>query len=73
MKRLIKRASMPIVRIAGTDIAYRLTGEGTVTVLITQGVGLASAEWWPIQDTLSSRARVLTWDRAGYGDSGPPR
>lgn len=64
---------MAIVRIAGTDIEYRLTGEGTATVVITQGVGLASAEWWPIQDTLSSRARILTWDRAGYGESGPPR
>jgi pimeloyl-ACP methyl ester carboxylesterase len=54
------------------DVAYRLTGEGVVTVMITQGLGFASAEWWPLQDRLAKRARVLTWDRPGYGDSGPP-
>jgi pimeloyl-ACP methyl ester carboxylesterase len=41
--------------------------------MITQGLGFASAEWWPVQDRLAKRARVLTWDRPGYGDSGPPR
>lgn len=29
--------------------------------------GLASAEWWPIQDKVSGTARVLTWDRPGLG------
>jgi pimeloyl-ACP methyl ester carboxylesterase len=61
------------LRIAGTDVAYRLTGGGAVTVFITQSLGFASAEWWQIQDALSDRARVFTWDRPGYGDSGPPR
>jgi len=55
-----------------TDVAYRVTGGGRVTVFITQSLGFASAEWWPIQDELSGRARVLTWDRPGYGESGPP-
>ena len=54
------------------NVAYRLTGEGRVTVFITQSLGFASAEWWPIQDELSEQARVLTWDRPGYGESGPP-
>jgi len=64
---------MPTIRVAEADVSYRLTGAGTVTVVITQGLGFASAEWWPIQDALSNQARVLTWDRPGYGDSGPPR
>ena len=54
------------------NVAYRLTGGGRVTVFITQSLGFASAEWWPIQDELSGHARVLTWDRPGYGESGPP-
>ena len=64
---------MPTIRVAEADVSYRLTGAGPVTVVITQGLGFASAEWWPIQDALSNQARVLTWDRPGYGNSGPPR
>ena len=54
-------------------IDYRLAGDGRLTVVITQGLGSASAEWWPIQDALAHRVRVLTWDRPGYGESGRPR
>ena len=36
-----------------------------------QSLGFASAEWWPLQDEFSGHARVLTWDRPGYGESGP--
>ena len=64
---------MPTIRVAEADVAYRLTGQGQTTVVITQGLGFASAEWWPIQDVLSKRARVLTWDRPGYGASASPR
>jgi pimeloyl-ACP methyl ester carboxylesterase len=52
---------------------YRLRGDGRLTVVITQALGSASAEWWPIQDALAQGARVLTWDRPGYGESGRPR
>jgi pimeloyl-ACP methyl ester carboxylesterase len=59
-------------RIGNVDVNYRLTGQGRVTIVITQGLGLSSAEWWPLQDSLSKQARVLTWDRPGYGSSGSP-
>jgi len=61
---------MPTMRVGDIDISYRLTGDGPTSVVITQGLGLASAEWWPLQDRLSRAARVLTWDRPGYGSSG---
>ena len=64
---------MTVIEIAGSSVSYRLTGEGSLTILITQGLGFSSAEWWPIQDALSSGARVLTWDRPGYRLSGRPR
>ncbi len=57
---------------SNANVAYRLTGGGRATVFITQSLGFASAEWWPIQDELSGHARVLSWDRPGYGESGPP-
>lgn len=55
---------------AGT---FRDCGAGSVIVFIVPGLGLAGAEWWPIQDGLSGKARVITWDRPGCGDSGPPK
>jgi len=51
---------VPTRRVADVDVTYRLTGEGQSTVFITQSLGFASAEWWPIQDALSKHARVLT-------------
>jgi pimeloyl-ACP methyl ester carboxylesterase len=60
------------LRIGKVDVDYRLTGEGQTTVVITQGLGFASAEWWPMQDRLSKQASVLTWDRPGHGSSGSP-
>ena len=46
---------------------YTVKGQGSPTVVIEAGLGSASAEWWQIQDTLAQSARVLTYDRAGYG------
>jgi pimeloyl-ACP methyl ester carboxylesterase len=63
---------MPTARVGATTVGYRLTGDGPVTVFITPGLGRPAAEWWPVQDALSDRARVLTWDRPGSGDSGRP-
>jgi pimeloyl-ACP methyl ester carboxylesterase len=48
-------------------IYYTIKGQGSPTVVIEAGLGSASAEWWQIQDTLAQSARVLTYDRAGYG------
>src|SRR5687768_14367302 len=55
------------------DMNYRITGAGPVTVFIIPGLGIASAELWPIQDALGAHARVVSWDRPGCGDSGPTR
>jgi pimeloyl-ACP methyl ester carboxylesterase len=41
------------------------------TVVIEQGVGSPSILWWPIQDQISTGARVCTYDRAGYQWSDP--
>ena len=44
-----------------------IKGEGSPTIVFEAGLGSSSAEWWAIQDELSASARVLTYDRAGYG------
>jgi pimeloyl-ACP methyl ester carboxylesterase len=52
---------------------YRLTGTGTTTIVIESALGAPSAEWWALQDRFAQFARVLTFDRPGYGWSDPSR
>jgi len=47
-------------------------GKGRFAVIIESRLGGSSAEWWPLQDALADYARVVTYDRAGYGWSDPP-
>jgi pimeloyl-ACP methyl ester carboxylesterase len=42
-------------------------GNASPTIVFEAGLGSTSAEWWSIQDELSASARVLSYDRAGYG------
>ncbi len=37
-------SSLSTVRVGGTDVTYRMKGEGQVVIFITQFLGLASAE-----------------------------
>jgi len=46
-------------------------GSGPVSVLFEPGLGGSAFEWQPIQQALSSTARVCVYDRAGYGWSDP--
>ena len=55
------------VLVNGKRYYYTLKGSGDSTVVIEAGLGSVSPEWWMIQDELSQNARVLTYDRAGYG------
>jgi pimeloyl-ACP methyl ester carboxylesterase len=57
--------------IDGRQVFYRLTGAGHAAVVIESALGAPSAEWWQLQDQLSPFARVLTFDRPGYGWSDP--
>jgi len=47
-------------------------GKGRFAVVIESRLGGPSPEWWPIQDALAGYARVVSYDRAGYGWSDPP-
>jgi pimeloyl-ACP methyl ester carboxylesterase len=44
-----------------------IKGQGQFTLVIEPCLGAPSPEWWPIQDALANRARVVTYDHAGYG------
>ncbi|HOV64076.1 MAG TPA: alpha/beta hydrolase [Spirochaetia bacterium] len=60
-------------QIGGTEIFYRLQGEGPVTAVVCTDLGSTSAEWSHIAESLASEVRVLTYDRPGYGFSGRPK
>jgi pimeloyl-ACP methyl ester carboxylesterase len=47
------------------------TGNASPTVIIDSGLGGFSLEWGNIQENLSDKMQVCTYDRAGYGWSDP--
>src|SRR6202011_415491 len=57
---------------AGVDLAYREQGAGPVVLLI-HGIAADAESWRPVVERLSDRARVLAYDRRGYGGSDAPQ
>ncbi len=51
----------------GRGVYATVKGEGPVTVVIQGDVGEPSMTWWDVQGRVATRARVITYDRAGYG------
>lgn len=50
-------------------LAYKIFGNGEITLVIDTALGACSAEWWHIAEKLSIKYRVVVFDRAGYGKS----
>ncbi len=59
------------IMIDGRSCFYRLQGAGATTIVIEPALGAPAAEWWQLQDQFAAFARVLTFDRPGYGWSDP--
>lgn len=51
----------------GKKINYRVRGKGGAVVVVINAIGSCQAEWWPIQNEIGLRNRMITWDRSGYG------
>jgi len=62
---------MAIVEGAGVPLAYEETGSGPA-VLLVHGIGTGRGAWAAAADRLAGRARVIAYDRRGYGGSGAP-
>lgn len=60
---------MEFCNIGSAIIAYRLIGSGDVTFVIDTSLNSCSAEWWHIEELLSTKGKVLLFDRPGYGMS----
>lgn len=57
--------------IEGRQMHIYCTGSGPYTVLIEVGASADSDSWRGIQETLSQKTRVCTYDRNGHGWSAP--
>lgn len=62
----------PIAAGAGIDLAYNESGDGPAIVFVhgIAGASLGGAEL--LEAALGGRARMLSYDRRGYGESGCP-
>jgi len=60
-------AHLPDGRVIGMVCA----GSGSPTVILTAGAGNWGTTWHKVQPAIAERTRVCTWDRPGYGLSGP--
>lgn len=61
----------PTVEGAGVELAYEERGEGP-SVLLVHGLAASGADWAPVVERLAGSARVISYDRRGYGASGAP-
>jgi len=52
-------------------LAYEITGDGPLTLVLTHGLAASQATWAAQVDALAPRHRVLTWDLRGHGGSAP--
>ncbi|TAL33463.1 MAG: alpha/beta fold hydrolase [Spirochaetes bacterium] len=68
------RAALPVngklVDAGTTKLCIIEKGTASPAVIIETGLGSTAAEWAGVQDALSKRARVILYERAGYGHSG---
>ena len=57
----------------GRSLNLRCSGSGPMTVMLESGSHADSDSWFRVQTMLAGRARVCSYDRAGYGfsDAGP--
>jgi pimeloyl-ACP methyl ester carboxylesterase len=60
-----------IVQVAGAELAWSQRGAGPA-VLLVHGVADRACGWDGVAESLSSGARVVSYDRRGYGDSSAP-
>lgn len=62
---------MPIAEVNGTSLRYDVQGSGPPLVLVHGSPGEAST-WLPVVPGFAEMFTVVTYDRRGFGHSGPP-
>src|SRR5215208_7205717 len=70
-RRRVASAAMAVVEGAGVELAYEERGSGS-GVLLVHGLAARGSAWAQAATALAPDARVVTYDRRGYGGSGAP-
>ncbi len=65
----MKKIEGKYVNAGTTELFAKISGKGTPAVVIETTLGCCSTEWLPIQLELSKYTTVISYDRAGYGES----
>lgn len=60
-----------LIDIGGRKLYASIKGRGRVTVIVESALAAVSSEWLVVQNILAEKAKVLVYDRAGYGWSDP--
>ncbi|HET8823795.1 MAG TPA: alpha/beta hydrolase [Terriglobales bacterium] len=60
-----------LVDLGGHKLHVNCTGKGSPTVVVENGLGDYSFDWFLVQQKVAAFARVCTYDRAGYAWSDP--
>ena len=53
----------------GRRLGYSLSGEGNTTVVFENGLGTEKDTWTAVTNRLTDHCQLLTYDRAGFGNS----
>lgn len=60
---------MPVVNLKHLRTGYELSGQGSRTVVLINGLGLDMRTWGPFAQELASQNRVLRFDARGAGNA----
>lgn len=63
---------MPLAPVGSTELHYAIHGTHGPRVVLIMGFGAGAEEWHAVAADLARDHRVLTFDHAGLGRSGPP-
>ena len=55
----------------GRTLRAMVSGDGPDLVVLEAGLGVSGLYWGPVVDALATSVRVVAYERAGYGASGP--
>jgi len=71
--KTVKRPKQPgrMVNLGGHSLHLNCTGKGKPEVVVENGLGDFSLDWFLVQSRVSAFTRVCTYDRAGYAWSDP--
>ena len=64
-------AESKLVDVDGHKMSYKVAGAGSPTVVLEYGLGGSTGDWDSVFPEVARFARVVTYDRTGYGKSEP--